>query len=245
MTAVAKQLVEARVVAIVRGEYSASELETIVRGLVSGGITALEITTNSPGWQDHLGLVAEQFGEKLLLGAGTVLTIEAAKAAAAAGARYIISPHLDRELVQWCRKNDLEPIPGVLTPTEMVQALQAGAEILKLFPAAYLGPDYLRLIRGPLNQAEFMVTGGIDASNVRGFFDAGARLAGAGGKLVPKTVMSSDEITQAAKELLTAVEGKAEPNTYGEPEPLPVEPGSQMPSRADQRVHEGVPDTTV
>jgi 2-dehydro-3-deoxyphosphogluconate aldolase/(4S)-4-hydroxy-2-oxoglutarate aldolase len=209
MTASKENLFRAKIVAIIRGNYSQSEIETIVESLIEGGVTALEITANSNGWQNHLATAAASAGGKVLLGAGTILNLEQAVAARDAGARFFVSPHFDAQLIQWSLENEIEPIPGVVTPTEIVGALRAGATIVKLFPAAHFGPAYIKALRGPLDQAEFMVTGGVDASNIRSFFEAGAKTAGIGGNLVPKTITTrhgrDQNIIRAARELFAAL----------------------------------------
>jgi 2-dehydro-3-deoxyphosphogluconate aldolase / (4S)-4-hydroxy-2-oxoglutarate aldolase len=209
MTPIREELFEAKIIAIIRGHYSESDCATIVASLVEGGVRALELTANSPGWEDHLKAIKSKYGKDLLLGAGTITRIEQAKVAFAAGAKFIVSPHFDPELVQWCLEYVVEPIPGVITPTEIVNAIRAGASLVKLFPAGHFGPEYVRALRAPLNEADFMVTGGVDHTNIRHFFDAGARTAGIGGKLVPKTVTDKDgrdpSIVQAARELFAAL----------------------------------------
>ncbi len=213
METIRERLFQARIVAIVRGDYSTAEIDTIVISLVEGGIKALEITANSADWQRHLQTIGSSYGKEILLGAGTILDLEEAAAAEAAGAKFIISPHFDAELVRWSVAHGLEPIPGVVTPTEIVSALRQGAEIVKLFPASHFGAGYVRALRAPLNQAEFMVTGGVDATNIRSFFEAGARMAGIGGNLVPKQVSPGkgpdERILRTARQLLACIDPKS------------------------------------
>ncbi len=213
MTTIREHLFQARIVAIVRGDYSAAEIQTIVISLLEGGVKALEITANSADWLQHLQRIGSAYAEKILLGAGTILDLEQAAAAEAAGAKFIISPHFDPELVRWSVAHGLEPIPGVVTPTEIVGALRQGAEIVKLFPASHFGAAYIRALRAPLNRAEFMVTGGVDATNIRSFFEAGARMAGIGGKLVPKRISAGKgpdaRVVQTAREIFACIDPKS------------------------------------
>jgi len=178
-----EQIFEHKIVAILRG-CNPSNIVEISQALYEGGIRLLEITLNSPGALDAIQQVASQFGDRMVIGAGTVLTVDEAKAAVTAGARFILSPSLDVELVRFTRDLGAVSVPGAFTATEILTAYRAGANIVKVFPAS-VGPAYLRDIRGPLPQIPLMPTGGVSMDNIRDFQKAGAVAFGVGSALVP------------------------------------------------------------
>jgi 2-dehydro-3-deoxyphosphogluconate aldolase / (4S)-4-hydroxy-2-oxoglutarate aldolase len=172
-----------RVMAIARG-LGREALPAVADALLAGGVRVLEVTLNSP---DALGAVADlagSHGGHMLLGAGTVLDLADAQAAVDAGARFLVMPHLDPELVGWCAERGVPAFPGAMTPTEVLGAWRAGAAAVKVFPAALLGPGYLRELRGPLDGVPLLPTGGISAVNAADFLTAGAVAVAAGGWLI-------------------------------------------------------------
>jgi 2-dehydro-3-deoxyphosphogluconate aldolase / (4S)-4-hydroxy-2-oxoglutarate aldolase len=173
-----------RIIAILRGDYRKA-VPALTEALIMGGIKIIEMTLNSPGAIDGIRCMSEQFGDQLLVGAGTVLEPDQAKQAVDAGAKFIVSPETNPAVIETALDLGVVPVPGAFTPTEIMQAYRAGARLIKLFPAIHGGPNYLKLIRGPLDHIEFVVTGGIDASNARLFLSAGAAAVGVGGVLVP------------------------------------------------------------
>ncbi len=178
-----EQILEHKIVAILRGCDPANIVE-ISQALYEGGIRLLEITLNSPGALDAIQQVAAQFGDRMVIGAGTVLTVEEVKAAVTAGARFILSPSLDVEVIRFTRDLGAVSVPGAFTATEILTAYRAGANIVKVFPAS-VGPAYFRDIRGPLPQIQLMPTGGVSMDNIRDFQKAGAVAFGVGSALVP------------------------------------------------------------
>ena len=148
-----------------------------------------------------LRIIHQQFPEEILLGAGTVMTAGQVKAAAAAGAGYIISPNTDRAVIETTKELGLISIPGAFTPTEAATAYAWGADVVKLFPAGLLGPAYIKALTGPLPHIPFMAVGGIDAQNMNDFLRAGAVGVGVGGNLVDKKRIAAgkfQEITDLA-----------------------------------------------
>ena len=139
---------------------------------IAGGFRIVEITMTTPDCLEHVSALAERPG--LLVGAGTVLTVDHAKEAMAAGARFLVSPVTDPQVITFCRQHDLVSIPGAFTPTEMMTAHRAGADIVKLFPGAPNGPDFLRAVRGPLPFLRVFPTAGVTEDNVDAWLDAGA-----------------------------------------------------------------------
>lgn len=207
MSSIQEDLIAARVVAILRGDYTET-IESVVKALLAGGVRAIEVTMNSA---DALGLIqrlTELHSDQLLIGAGTVLTVEQVEQVKAAGGRFVVSPDTFPDVISAALESDLEPLPGVLTPTEARTAVRAGARLLKLFPATLGGPDYLKQIRAPLNDILFFPTGGITAQNAGEYMRAGATGIGAGSWLVPKAYDGSPNaealLSERARELMWA-----------------------------------------
>jgi 2-dehydro-3-deoxyphosphogluconate aldolase/(4S)-4-hydroxy-2-oxoglutarate aldolase len=149
-------------------------------------------------------------GDRICLGAGTVLDPETGRAAILAGAEFIVSPTLNLDLIRLCKRYDKAVMPGAFTPTEILSAWEAGADIVKVFPASVGGPDYFKAIRGPLPQVRLMPTGGVNLDTVQPFLDAGACALGAGGSLVPKDAVASGDmakITSLAKQFVAKASG--------------------------------------
>jgi 2-dehydro-3-deoxyphosphogluconate aldolase/(4S)-4-hydroxy-2-oxoglutarate aldolase len=186
-----QKILEYKVVAILRGANPDYIVE-IARALGEGGVKLLEITLNSPDALGAIGRVAGQLGDQLLVGAGTVLDAESAAAAIAVGAKFIISPTLDRATIETTKNLGAISIPGAFTATEILQAYRWGGDIIKVFPAS-VGPHYIRDLRGPLPHIPLMPTGGVNLENIRKFQNAGAVAFGIGSALVHAT----PEITEA------------------------------------------------
>jgi 2-dehydro-3-deoxyphosphogluconate aldolase/(4S)-4-hydroxy-2-oxoglutarate aldolase len=183
------QLTESGIVAVVRGD-DANVLCDVVSALKSGGVTAIEITFTVPKATRVLEQVADQFGDSVLLGAGTVLDSETARAALLAGARYIVSPCVNLDVIEMCQRYDKLVMPGALTPTEVITAWQAGGDIIKIFPSDLTGPSYLKALAGPFPQVKLMPTGGVNLDTMTDFLDAGAVAVGVGGSLVEKKAVT-------------------------------------------------------
>ncbi|HEY7201058.1 MAG TPA: bifunctional 4-hydroxy-2-oxoglutarate aldolase/2-dehydro-3-deoxy-phosphogluconate aldolase [Candidatus Dormibacteraeota bacterium] len=158
-----------------------------------GGLPAIEVTMDGDDPLGQLAAIARDVPE-VTLGAGTVLSIDEARAALDAGATFVVSPHLDQELVGFCAAAGVPVFPGAATATEVVQAWKTGATMVKLFPAGPLGAAYVKALLEPLRRIDLLVTGGISDENVASFFAAGARGAAAGGWLFPKTAFDSGDM---------------------------------------------------
>jgi 2-dehydro-3-deoxyphosphogluconate aldolase/(4S)-4-hydroxy-2-oxoglutarate aldolase len=174
------------VIAIARG-VDAAKVSAIGLALLRGGVSAFELTLNEPedGALDAIREVATRFaGSDLLLGAGTVLSVASAQRAVDAGARFIVSPHTDPELIAWATKHGIPIFPGAFTTTEILAAWLSGATAVKLFPASVAGPAGLREIRGPLPNIPLIPTGGVSAETAGAFIQAGAVAVGVGGWLI-------------------------------------------------------------
>jgi 2-dehydro-3-deoxyphosphogluconate aldolase/(4S)-4-hydroxy-2-oxoglutarate aldolase len=180
------------IVAIIRAP-DGSLLVDVAEALVAGGVDVLEVTFTVPQAHRVLEQVAARLGDRVLLGAGTVLDTETARIALLAGAQFIVSPVVNTEVIQLCRRYDKLVMPGALTPTEILTAWQAGADIVKVFPSDITGPAYLKAVHGPLPQIRLMPTGGVNLQTAADFLKAGACALGIGSSLVePAAVAGGD-----------------------------------------------------
>jgi 2-dehydro-3-deoxyphosphogluconate aldolase/(4S)-4-hydroxy-2-oxoglutarate aldolase len=183
-----RQVLDCGMVAVVRSSDS-QQLVEVARALAEGGVTVVEITMTVPGALEVIRQVRQALGDRLLLGAGTVLDAETARAVLLAGAEYIVAPNVNLDVIRLCRRYDKLVMPGAFTPTEILMAWEAGADIVKVFPAEVVGPAYFKAIRGPLPQIRLMPTGGVDLNTAAAFLKAGACCLGIGGQLVePRAV---------------------------------------------------------
>jgi 2-dehydro-3-deoxyphosphogluconate aldolase/(4S)-4-hydroxy-2-oxoglutarate aldolase len=195
LDAVTSAVVRSGIVAILRAPTS-DAFAAVADVLVGAGITALEVTLTSRGAIEALAGLRRQLPDTVAIGAGTVLTTDDAKAAVDAGAAFLVSPVLDTALVA---ASEVPFYPGTATPTEIYAASQAGAPLVKLFPASNLGPDYLRNIRGPLPKVDIMPTGGIKIEDIADWLLAGARAVGLGSPLVGDAATGGSLASLAAR----------------------------------------------
>jgi 2-dehydro-3-deoxyphosphogluconate aldolase / (4S)-4-hydroxy-2-oxoglutarate aldolase len=193
-----RQLIEtSRLIAIVRIDDSDAAIAA-GRALVAGGVSVLEFSLAvTSAWTALSGLLDAPSAETLV-GAGTVMNVDDAERAVAAGARFLVSPNLAHDVAECARRRGVLHVPGVMTPTELAVALDDGAELVKLFPAARLGPEYVRDLLAPFPAARLVPTGGIDADNARPFLEAGAAAVAVGGALT-KAYRDNAELTRAAR----------------------------------------------
>ena len=194
-------------IAVVRLD-DAARLRPVVEALAAGGVRAIEVTTTIPGALDALAALKRSPIGQILLGAGTVLDAETARLAILAGARFIVSPTFSARVVELCHRYDVVAMPGAYTPTELVTAWEAGADLVKVFPAGGLGPGYLADLRGPLPQLRLVPTGGVTAENAGAFLAAGAVAVGVGGALVDREAVARGEygrMTEQALRLTRAI----------------------------------------
>ncbi len=201
-TATLQGILEHRIVAILRG-CDTEHILPIATALYEGGIRLLEITLNSPGALEAIEQVAASMGDRLFVGAGTVLDAAEATAAIAAGARFILSPSLDIGIIRRTRDLGAVSVPGAFTATEILTAWRNGASIVKVFPAS-VGPAYFRDLRGPLPQIPLMPTGGVNLDNIRDFHQAGAVAFGIGSALVKPVPSLTPEYLQRLTVTATA-----------------------------------------
>ena len=202
-----QRVLECGIVAVVRFADPGPLVE-VVRALADGGVTVAEVTFTVPNALDVIREARRQLGDRVLLGAGTVLDPETARAAILAGAEFIVAPSLNVEVIRLCRRYDKLVMPGAFTPTEVVTAWEAGADIVKVFPADVVGPAFFKALKGPLPQVKLMPTGGVDLTTAAEFLKAGAVCLGVGGQLVePKAVAAGDfaRITELARQYTAIV----------------------------------------
>ena len=195
------------VVAVLRADRP-DALVQVAQAIGRGGIGAVEITMTTPGALDVIGECANRLGDEILLGAGTVLDPETARAAILAGAEYIVTPTLNPDVITLCRRYDKVIIPGALTPTEILTAWECGADIVKVFPATAVGPRYFKDVKAPLPQIDLMPTGGVDLDNAGDFIREGACAVAVGGNLVDKAAVAAGEwhvLTDTARKYVDAV----------------------------------------
>ena len=178
-----RRIAECGVVAVIRAESKEQGIK-IIDAVKKGGIKALEITMTVPGAVELIKELTEIYkDEDVVIGAGTVLDPETARACILAGATYIVSPSLNPETVKLCNRYRVPVMPGVMTVKEAIEALELGAEIIKIFPGNVYGPSVISSFKGPLPQANFMPTGGVSLDNIKDWIKAGAVAVGTGGDL--------------------------------------------------------------
>ena len=202
-----QRVLDGGIVAIIRAS-SGEQLVGVAEALYAGGIDVIEVTFTVPRVLEILADVREALGEKILLGAGTVLDPESARAAMLAGAEFIVCPNVDVDVIRMCRRYGKLVMPGALTPTEVVTAWEAGANIVKVFPADVGGPCYLKALAGPLPQVKLLPTGGVDLNTIGSFLDAGACAVGLGSALVEKEAVARgdmDRVKSLAEQYVAAV----------------------------------------
>ncbi len=187
-----RRVLDCGIVAVVRSP-DGRQLVEVARALADGGVTVVEITMTVPDALDVVRQVRRALGDRLLLGAGTILDAETGRAALLAGAEYLVAPTLNLDVIRLCNRYDKLVMPGAFTPTEILTAWEAGADIVKVFPADVLGPAFFKAVRGPLPQVRLMPTGGVDLNTAADFLRAGACCLGVGSQLVePKAVAAGD-----------------------------------------------------
>jgi 2-dehydro-3-deoxyphosphogluconate aldolase/(4S)-4-hydroxy-2-oxoglutarate aldolase len=180
------------IVAVIRST-SSEQLVEVARALYEGGVDVLEVTFTVPRALEIIAAVRKALGDKVLLGAGTVLDPETARAAFLAGAEFIVAPTVNLDVIRLGNRYDKLVMPGAFTPTEILTAWEAGAQVIKVFPADIGGPAYLKTLHGPLPQVRLLPTGGVNLNTIADFLKAGACAVGLGGALVePKAVQAGD-----------------------------------------------------
>jgi 2-dehydro-3-deoxyphosphogluconate aldolase/(4S)-4-hydroxy-2-oxoglutarate aldolase len=194
-------LIEMGVVAIMRAKSSEQLIEA-AEAVRAGGINAIEVTMTTPGALAVIEKAVAKFGKEVLFGAGSVLDPESARSAILAGAQFIVCPTFKPETIEICKRYAVPVMPGAYTPTEILSAWEAGADIVKIFPSSVGGPAYIKALKGPLPHIRMAAVGGVDLNTIADFFKAGVDMVGVGGELVSQALLDSGDfaaITERAR----------------------------------------------
>lgn len=207
--AIRDRIVDSGVIAVLRG-VDEDRIVPVARAIHDAGVDALEITADGTRAAEKIAAVDRELADTdAVVGAGTVLDASSAQAAIDAGASFVVSPHTDADVVRTCNRHGVLVAPGVMTPTEAVTAMEAGADLLKMFPASTVGPGHIGALAGPLGDVDIVPTGGVSRDNVADFFDAGAVAVGAGGAIVDDAAIADgdmDRVRETAASFVEAVE---------------------------------------
>lgn len=207
---------EEKLIVIVRG-VEKEKLIPLCEALYRGGVRLVEITfdmkgTVSPGeTSECIAMLSEAFDGRMLIGAGTVVTLEQAKAAYDGGAKYLISPNTDERIIKFAVEHGIVSIPGAMTPTEIVNAYGFGADFVKVFPADSLGLSYIKAVRAPLSHIPMLAVGGVNEKNVSDFLAAGLSGVGVGSNITKRDLIKSENyeaITSLAREYVDAIKNR-------------------------------------
>lgn len=193
---------EIGIVAVVRAKDAKEAIE-FSKGCIDGGVNAIEITFTIPNALEVFRELREELPEEVILGAGTVLDITTARLAIMNGAKFIVSPAFDKDVAVLCNRYQIPYIPGCVTPTEIVAALEIGVDVIKVFPGSLTGHSYIKAIHGPMPYVNLMPTGGVDIDNVQDWFKAGVFAVGVGSALVKG---SREEITEKSKQYIAKIQ---------------------------------------
>jgi 2-dehydro-3-deoxyphosphogluconate aldolase/(4S)-4-hydroxy-2-oxoglutarate aldolase len=202
-----KFLLDHGLVAIVRLKEP-TELVPIAQAIEAGGVRVIEFTMGTPNALDAISQISREWGDRILIGAGTVLDPETGRAALLAGAQFLVAPNTNPSLIEMARRYNKIIIPGAFTPTEIVAAWQCGADIIKIFPASTIGPQYIKDILGPLPYVRLLPTGGVGLENIQAFIAAGAAAVAVGSNLTdPKLIKEGNWVglTKHARQFAEAV----------------------------------------
>lgn len=196
------------VVAIMRAK-SSEQLLAAADAVLAGGVNAIEVTMTTPGAIGIVEQATAKYGAEVIFGAGSVLDPETARAVILAGAQFVVAPTLNLKTVEICRRYGVPVIPGAYTPTEILTAWEAGADMVKVFPASAGGPAYLKAVKAPLPQVRLVPVGGVNLNTTADFIRAGAEVVGVGGSLINQKLLDAgdfDEITERAVRFREEVE---------------------------------------
>lgn len=202
-----EKLVESGIIAVIR-RIPEEKIIQVGESLVEGGVTALEITVDAPGAFRSISRLSNLLRGRAIVGAGTVIDSVAARLAIDSGAEFILSPSLHQDVIKTALRYGKIAVPGVMTPTEMITAIEWGADLVKVFPATGLGVQFIRDVKGPFSHIPIIPTGGINLENVASFIEAGVAAVGIGGNLVDRGAIEASDyakITRAAQEYVAAV----------------------------------------
>jgi len=188
------------VVGIIRG-VAEENLSDVMSTVISAGLRFVEVTLNTPIALHLIQKASKIFSNQICIGAGTVVTLAEAQLAVNSGAQFIVSPTLNVEVAEFCRQKSLAYFPGALTPTEIEKAWNAGATMVKVFPASHMGPEYFRVIKGPFEKIRLMAVGGVGPKNISDYLSSGADAVALGGSILSPARMSNKEFSLIKKEI--------------------------------------------
>jgi 2-dehydro-3-deoxyphosphogluconate aldolase / (4S)-4-hydroxy-2-oxoglutarate aldolase len=200
------KIAAAGLIAVIRADNEKEAL-SIVAALEEGGAVIIEVTMTVPGAVEVIEKLVKDGSETVTIGAGTVMSVETARAVISAGAQFIVSPHLNTDLIQFCNDSGVLYTPGAMTPTEIVTAVESGAPAVKIFPGNVLGPGFIKAVRGPMPGVRLIPTGGVSLDNVEQWIKSGAYAVGVGGELT-RSSKSGDfaQITELAREFIEKID---------------------------------------
>jgi len=195
------------VIAIMRAK-SSDQLLAAADAIRAGGVRAIEVTMTTPGALAVIEAAVSRYGQEVAFGAGTVLDAESARAAILSGAQFIVAPTLKTEVIELCHRYSVPVFPGVYTPTEVLTAWEAGADMVKVFPASVGGPGFIKALKAPLPQVDMVPVGGVNLENTADFIRAGSAAVGVGGELVDAKLLEAKDwptLTERARQFIAAV----------------------------------------
>ena len=203
-----QRIEECKIVSIIRAN-SSDELIKVAAAIKDGGVDVIEVTMTTPDALQVINDVANRYGDELLVGVGSVLDAETARAAMLAGAEFVVSPTTKPEVIEICNRYGKVVMPGAFTPTEILTAWESGADYVKVFPSSGVGPGYIKDIKAPLPQIPLVPTGGVNIENAGEFIAAGAAALGVGSALVNNRIIEAGHfnlLTENAKQLVAVVQ---------------------------------------
>lgn len=203
-----EEIVRTGVVAIMRAK-SSDQLLTAAEAILEGGVNSIEVTMTTPGAIDVIKQATDRFGNEVIFGVGSVLDAETARTAILAGAEFVVGPTLDLAMIELCKRYSVPVIPGAFTPTEVLRAWESGADLVKVFPASFGGPAYLKAVKAPLPQVKLVPVGGVNEENTADFIRAGAEIVAVGSALINQKLLDEGDlaaITERARRFREQVE---------------------------------------
>lgn len=180
------------------------------KAIIDGGISFFEVALNSPNALEQISMLKKAYGDKAYIGAGTAITVQRAKAAVEAGAQFLLAPSTDPDVLEYCRDNNIPILPGALTPSDVTTCLRYGFEVIKLFPAGDMQKGYIKSLKGPLDNTDYVAIGGVNKDNLKEFFEQGYIGVGLGSNILPKEAVVNRDWAAASeyvKELLNTIKG--------------------------------------
>ncbi|MBN2012814.1 bifunctional 4-hydroxy-2-oxoglutarate aldolase/2-dehydro-3-deoxy-phosphogluconate aldolase [candidate division KSB1 bacterium] len=195
---IVRRIEECGVIAVIRMDNT-EKLQQVIEAISEGGVKALEITMTTPGAIDVIKAVSKQISSDFMLGVGTVLDPETARAAILAGAEFVVGPTLNPDVIKMAHRYDKAVFPGAFTPTEILTAWEHGADIVKVFPATALGPKFFKDVKGPLPEVKMTPTGGVGLNNAAEFIKSGAACLGVGTAMLDKKMIAESDWDGLAK----------------------------------------------